>query len=82
MINEQGTGSLLERRDHLEYFARQLRGVDRNVPMLARMFEKRMRRYRAMGYSVGDYDPPESVEDGYVIEHDENALRKLEEDDP
>jgi len=27
--------------------------VDRDVPMLARMFEKRMRGYRAIGYSAG-----------------------------
>ncbi len=26
--------------------------VDNNVPMLARMYEKRLRGYRAMGYSV------------------------------
>jgi len=28
--------------------------VDRDVPMLARMFEKRMRGYRAIGYSAGE----------------------------
>ncbi len=28
--------------------------VDRGVPMLSRMFDKRMRGYRAMGYSLGD----------------------------
>lgn len=28
--------------------------VDRNIPMLARMFEKRMRGYRAIGYSTED----------------------------
>ena len=28
--------------------------VDRNVPMLARMFEKRMKGYRALGYARGD----------------------------
>jgi superfamily II DNA or RNA helicase len=27
--------------------------VDRNVPMLLRMFEKRLRAYRAMGYEIG-----------------------------
>ena len=26
--------------------------VDRDVPMLARMFEKRLRGYRAIGYST------------------------------
>ncbi len=28
--------------------------VDRKVPMLARMFDKRLRTYRAMGYSLAD----------------------------
>ena len=51
--------------------------VDRNVPMLARMFDKRMRGYRAMGYSVGDHAAPEHVEDDYVIEYDEQALHDL-----
>ena len=39
--------------------------VDGHVPMLARMFEKRLRAYRAMGYQVdkmGDDDGDE--EDG------------------
>jgi hypothetical protein len=26
--------------------------VDQNVPMLVRMFEKRLRAYRAMGYEI------------------------------
>ncbi len=29
--------------------------VDRNVPMLARMFDKRMQGYQSMGYSVDDH---------------------------
>jgi superfamily II DNA or RNA helicase len=29
--------------------------VDRNVPMLANMFEKRMKGYLAMGYSISDH---------------------------
>lgn len=28
--------------------------VDRAVPMLARMFDKRMKGYQTMGYEVGD----------------------------
>ena len=45
--------------------------VDRDVPMLARMFDKRMRGYRAIGYVRGpaqvgceevDHDPRESVD--------------------
>ena len=44
----------LHRRYHAKTEVRVMDYVDRNVPMLARMFEKRMRGYRAMGYSVGD----------------------------
>jgi superfamily II DNA or RNA helicase len=40
--------------------------VDRDVPMLARMFEKRLRGYRAIGYELAD--PP--------VEWDETALRR------
>lgn len=32
--------------------------VDRNVPMLAKMFDKRMHGYQAMGYSVDDHASP------------------------
>lgn len=30
--------------------------VDQNVPMLMRMYEKRLRGYRSMGYSLVSYD--------------------------
>ena len=33
--------------------------VDRNVPMLAKMFDKRMQGYKAMGYSVDDHAAPD-----------------------
>ena len=49
----------LHRKHHAKTEVRMMDYVDRNVPMLARMFEKRMRGYRAMGYSVGDHNPPE-----------------------
>jgi len=29
--------------------------VHRNVPMLANMFEKRMKGYQAVGYSIGNH---------------------------
>jgi len=50
--------------------------VDRNVPMLVRMFEKRLRTYRAIGYARGEAplgfgEPPEET----VVEYDEDALR-------
>ena len=54
--------------------------VDRNVPMLERMFEKRMRGYGAMGYSVSDHTGLENAEDDYVVEYDEEALRGLDAD--
>jgi hypothetical protein len=49
--------------------------VDGAVPMLARMFEKRLRGYRAMGYRRSEL--PErsySVRD-LDIEYDEEAIR-------
>lgn len=48
--------------------------VDRHVPVLARMFEKRLKGYRAMGY-VHDpaAEPAGAAGDDYVIEYDEEA---------
>ena len=71
----------LHRKHHAKTEVRMMDYVDRNVPMLARMFEKRMRGYRAMGYSVGDYAPPDQVEDDYTIEYDQEALRQLDSED-
>jgi hypothetical protein len=50
--------------------------VDREVPMLQRMFERRLRTYKAIGYARADAPPgyQESV-DGPVLEYDEDALR-------
>jgi superfamily II DNA or RNA helicase len=55
--------------------------VDRAVPMLVRMFEKRLRTYRAIGYARGEAplgfgEPPEET----VVEYDEEALRHFETD--
>ena len=51
--------------------------VDHDVPMLARMFQKRLRGYRAMGYELAD--PPMVVPvRERVIEYDEEALRTLD----
>ena len=54
--------------------------VDRNVPMLQRMFDRRLRGYRALGY-VRDETPPErgQVEDVPVLELDVEVLRRLDE---
>jgi superfamily II DNA or RNA helicase len=48
----------LHRRSHGKREVRIVDYVDRDVPMLARMFEKRVRGYRAMGYKVGNLIPP------------------------
>jgi superfamily II DNA or RNA helicase len=52
--------------------------VDRDVPVLLRMFEKRLQAYRAIGY--GRDDPPPSIEPavGRRIEYDQEALRQFE----
>ncbi len=55
--------------------------VDREVPMLLRMFEKRLTTYRAIGYARGEAplgfaEPPDEL----TIEYDEEALRHFEED--
>jgi len=53
--------------------------VDREVPMLSRMFEKRLRGYRAIGYARGEaplgYAEPK---DDLIVEYDEDVLRTLD----
>jgi superfamily II DNA or RNA helicase len=53
--------------------------VDRDVPMLERMFERRLRAYRGIGYARGEaplgYREP--VEET-VVEYDQEVLRSLE----
>jgi superfamily II DNA or RNA helicase len=55
--------------------------VDRSVPMLLKMFERRLRGYRAIGYARDEaplgYAPPEEP----TIEWDEEAWRTLDEDE-
>lgn len=54
--------------------------VDRDVPMLLRMFEKRLRGYRAIGYARGEaplgYAEPG---DEVVVEYDEDVPRSLKD---
>ena len=55
--------------------------VDREVPMLLRMFEKRLPAYRAIGYARGEAplgfaEPPEEQ----TIEYDAEALRHFDEE--
>jgi superfamily II DNA or RNA helicase len=63
----------LHRKHHGKNEVRIMDYVDRDVPMLARMFEKRMKGYRAMGYVVTDHVVPEPIGD-YVVEYDESVL--------
>ena len=54
--------------------------VVRSVPMLLRMFEKRLRRYRGIGYARGEAplgfaEPADDI----VVEYDEDVLRSLQE---
>jgi superfamily II DNA or RNA helicase len=53
--------------------------VDRNVAMLLRMFEKRLRGYRAIGYARGEAPLGYAeVVDDVVVEYDEEVLRSRE----
>ncbi len=53
--------------------------VDRHVPMLLRMFEKRLRGYRAIGYARGEaplgYAEPKN---DLIVEYDDDVLRALD----
>ena len=69
----------LHRKHHGKTEVRIMDYVDRDVPMLARMFERRMRGYRAMGYVVTDHLAPEAI-DEYVIEYDEGVFDVSEDD--
>jgi superfamily II DNA or RNA helicase len=54
--------------------------VDRNVPMLARMFDKRMKGYRAMGYSLGrEDDQTDAEQQECIVEYDQDVLYQLED---
>ncbi len=50
--------------------------VDRDVPMLLRMFERRLRGYKAIGYARGETPPSlGAIADELVVGYDEEALR-------
>ncbi|HVT59242.1 MAG TPA: DEAD/DEAH box helicase family protein [Thermoanaerobaculia bacterium] len=54
--------------------------VDREVPVLRRMFEKRLRTYRAIGYARGEAPLGYAeVIDTTTVEYDQEALRHFEE---
>lgn len=49
-----------------------------NVPMLGRMFEKRMRGYRSIGFRTSGFSRA-AAEDDHVIEYDPEALQNAAE---
>jgi hypothetical protein len=53
--------------------------VDREVPMLLRMFEKQLRTYRTIGYARGEAPLGFKEKEELVVEYDEEALRHFEE---
>jgi superfamily II DNA or RNA helicase len=55
--------------------------VDRDVPVLWRMFQKRLRGYRSLGYARGEAPLGLGEPDDLVVEYDEEALRSLKERD-
>jgi len=55
--------------------------VDRAVPVLLRMFERRLRTYRAIGYARGEASASEAeVIKERTVEYDEEALRYFAEE--
>ena len=57
--------------------------VDRAVPMLMKMFEKRLRGYRAIGYARDEAPLGlREVEDEDIVESEENVLREFEKQEP
>jgi len=55
--------------------------VDSAAPMLLKMSEKRLRGYRAIGYTCEKAPPGlHTVEDGAATEYDEDGLRDLEDE--
>jgi hypothetical protein len=53
--------------------------VDRGVPMLARMSEKRLRGYRAIGYARGQAPLGYAeAEDELMVEYDDDTLGSLD----
>jgi superfamily II DNA or RNA helicase len=53
--------------------------LDVEVPILARMFERRLKGYKAMGYQPEAFEP-DIARDERVIEYDEEVLRTLDDD--
>ena len=55
--------------------------VDADVPMLAKMYQRRLKGYRAMGYDLGRPNRDDSFVDGdYVVEYDQDVMQSLGRD--
>ena len=65
----------LHRRHHGKTDVRIFDNVDREVPMLDRMFGKRMKGYQAMGYEIEHVASESDDAREAVVEVDEDALR-------
>ena len=82
-VPSSSTPGRLHRQHHAKTEVRIVDYVDRDVPLLARMFDKRMRGYRAMGCVLGEHRASHGMEDdAYVIEYDEEVLRSLDNNFP
>jgi len=53
--------------------------VDKQVPMLARMFERRRKGYRTIGYREEELPPSRPPESEVVVEYDDEAVRSTDE---
>ena len=52
--------------------------VDANVPMLAKMYQRRLNGYRAMGYDLRRHKQDARIQGGdYVVEYDQDVLQSL-----
>lgn len=52
--------------------------VDADVPMLAKMYQRRLKGYRAMGYDLRGPEQDDNVGKGdYVVEYDQDVLQSL-----
>ncbi|MBI3854725.1 MAG: hypothetical protein HY293_03440 [Planctomycetes bacterium] len=53
--------------------------VDKQVPMLARMFERRRKGYRTIGYHEEALPPSRPPASEVVVEYDDDAVRSADE---
>jgi superfamily II DNA or RNA helicase len=73
----------LHRAHHAKTEVRIYDYVDRDVPMLARMFERRVKGYHAMGYRVGAWPgQDEAGTEDYVVEYDDVGIGEPEDAEP